>query len=299
MSWMIPAWAQTPKFQAGAAVASAASFIGIMVTDNPVRPAIWSTTLPLTTWYFDSVQKERKRQLFKGLRGRVLELSPGIGLNFDYYNNNTKLEWSGIEPNEFVTDRLEHRAAYNGFPVSTTVAIENDFGALAEMKDASVDAVVSTMALGRVDDVDETLRHINRVLKPGGQFYFVEYTAPSFFLTRALQSFTVPFTYLMNNGVCKNRPIAQSITTCGFEKTHIESWPGVIQSNNVRAGVKLVEYDNENASFKSGKAPKGVFACTIAGICVKKGGYSRGKSSGSFMGSSKMQTLMNLQAQKR
>ncbi|WP_439566257.1 class I SAM-dependent methyltransferase [Gloeocapsopsis crepidinum] len=45
--------------------------------------------------------------------------------------------------------------------------------------DNSIDTVVSTYVLCSVTDIDATLKDIQRVLKPGGTFVFIEHVAAS------------------------------------------------------------------------------------------------------------------------
>lgn len=55
-------------------------------------------------WFLFNAEKfdkeaygKRKRQLFRNIKGNILEIGPGTGVNLEYYPNDIK--WEGIEPN--------------------------------------------------------------------------------------------------------------------------------------------------------------------------------------------------------
>ncbi len=100
----------------------------------------------------------RKRALMTGLRGDVLEIGAGAGGNLRYLHRQVK--WTGYEPNR----RLAAQIA------SGTV-IARKF----EVDGRLYDAVIATLVLCSVADLDGTLRGIYESLRPGGQFVFVEH----------------------------------------------------------------------------------------------------------------------------
>lgn len=102
--------------------------------------------------------------------GRVLELGAGTGLNLAHYSDAVS-ELLLTEPDLHMAERLRRRVA----AVSAAASV---LGAPAEslpVDDASIDVVVSTLVLCTVPDPAETLSEIQRVLRPGGSFLFVEH----------------------------------------------------------------------------------------------------------------------------
>ncbi len=106
----------------------------------------------------------RKRELFGGLRGTILEIGPGAGVNLAYYAPGVR--WIGIEPNPHMQAYLRKEAERHGLPVDLRSGTAEHLG----VPNASVDAVVSTLVLCSVTSVAAVLQEILRVLKPGGQF---------------------------------------------------------------------------------------------------------------------------------
>ena len=115
------------------------------------------------------LRKPRDRTLAPA-RGRILEIGFGTGRNLRHYPPTVK-RIEAIDP-DFDLDRLS-------MPRIARAAIEVDFHHLdAEhlpFEEARFDTVVSTFTLCSIPDVVHALGEIRRVLKPGGQFLFLEH----------------------------------------------------------------------------------------------------------------------------
>ena len=120
---------------------------------------------------YDRWMAERKRSLFGGLSGEVVEIGPGSGVNLAYLPR--EVRWTGVEPNPFFHPYVQKEADRLDRPVQLKIGLAEDLG----LKDASVDAVVGTLVLCSVDRVEVVLEEVLRVLKPGGRFYFLEHVA--------------------------------------------------------------------------------------------------------------------------
>ncbi|XP_057777230.1 uncharacterized protein LOC130995809 isoform X3 [Salvia miltiorrhiza] len=85
------------------------------------------------------------------------------------------------------------------------------------LKDASVDAVVGTLVLCSVKDVDQALQEVRRVLKPGGLYIFVEHVAAKDgTLLRFVQGILDPLQQTVADGCHLTRHTATNIATAGF-----------------------------------------------------------------------------------
>ena len=115
------------------------------------------------------LRKPRDRTLAPA-RGRILEIGFGTGRNLRHYPPTVK-RIEAIDP-DFDLDRLS-------MPRIARAAIEVDFHHLdAEhlpFEEARFDTVVSTFTLCSIPDVVHALGEIRRVLKPDGQFLFLEH----------------------------------------------------------------------------------------------------------------------------
>lgn len=160
---------------------------------------------------------ERKRNLFSGLAGRVLEIGPGTGANLEYYPKDISL--LGLEPNPFMQNYLKEKAEELHQDIEIiTGAAEN-----IPLDDESVDAVVSTLVLCSVHNLNDALAEIKRVLKPDGQFLFIEHVAaPEKTLLRSIQHWIEPFWKRIADGCHPDRETWKAIENAGFDHVEIE-----------------------------------------------------------------------------
>jgi SAM-dependent methyltransferase len=89
--------------------------------------------------------------------------------------------------------------------------------------DASLDAVVSTLVLCSVHDLQRTLAEVHRVLRPGGRFLFVEHVAaPEGSRLRIVQDLIRPPWQLFSDGCHPNRETGHAIEQAGFAEVQYE-----------------------------------------------------------------------------
>lgn len=126
----------------------------------------------------------RRRELLGDLHGHVVELGAGTGTNLEAYGPAvTRLTL--LEPNPAMVDRLRARVAETA--VDAEVEVIAAPGEALPLADGSADAVVSTLVLCTVDEVDRTLAEVERVLRPDGRLVLIEHVAAEDPSTRRLQ----------------------------------------------------------------------------------------------------------------
>jgi SAM-dependent methyltransferase len=106
-----------------------------------------------------------------GLSGRVLEVGAGTGTNFVLYPTSVE-EVVAIEPEPRLTLAAQRTATTAPVPVtvSDSTVEELDPG-------ASFDAVVCSLVLCSVNDLDGVLRQLFSHLRPGGELRYLEHVA--------------------------------------------------------------------------------------------------------------------------
>ena len=122
--------------------------------------------LEVFSWVHRPLVSGRKSLIFGDLRGLVLELGAGTGVNFSYLH--PTVEWIGLEPEPRLRSFCDRRLRRLGRKGRWVESLE-------ELPDASLDAVMCSLVLCSVADLEGTLGHILRVLRPGGHFAFVEH----------------------------------------------------------------------------------------------------------------------------
>lgn len=124
--------------------------------------------------------------------GTVLELGPGSGNQFDRFDRTATSRIYGIEPNEYLFNRLRNETikqhGLSDIYVPINAALEDDKVLESWGIDTgSIDTVVCMQVLCSVSDPARAAKHIYRLLKPGGQLLFWEHQASRDTVTRLVQ----------------------------------------------------------------------------------------------------------------
>jgi SAM-dependent methyltransferase len=109
-------------------------------------------------------------EVVTGLRGRVVEIGFGSGLNVEHYPAEVDIVLA-VEPAAVARKLARKRTAAGKVPVEHVGAD----GQSLPIAEASCDAALSTFTLCTVPDPSVTLREVSRVLRPGGRFHFLEH----------------------------------------------------------------------------------------------------------------------------
>ncbi|NXG47989.1 MET7A protein, partial [Psilopogon haemacephalus] len=171
--------------------------------------------------------KPHKQELFRSLpsfRGpsgelKLLEIGTGPGANFQFYPAGCKVTCTDVSPN-FQQGLLRNMGKnqhlhYERF----LVAAGED---LRQVPSGSLDAVVSTFVLCSVGSVEQTLREVLRVLRPGGAFYFLEHVVddPSSW-KYFWQQVCFPTWKLIFCGCCLTREIWKNLEQAKFSELQL------------------------------------------------------------------------------
>lgn len=160
-----------------------------------------------------------KSQLFSNLKGKaqkVLEIGIGTGPNLKYYAGEADVQVFGMDPNRKMEKYAQAAAVDAGLPLSNFEFMQA-VGEAIPLSDASVDAVVGTLVLCSVKDVDMTLREVKRVLRPGGVYLFVEHVAAKDgTVLRFVQSVLDPLQQTLADGCHLTRKTGMKISESGF-----------------------------------------------------------------------------------
>jgi SAM-dependent methyltransferase len=156
-----------------------------------------------------------RQELLAGVRGRVLEIGAGTGLNVEHYPPGSDVTYT--EPSPHMAKRLRAR----GVDVVEAGAERLPFA------DDSFDTVVSTLVFCTVPDVAASLREVRRVLVPGGRLLFLEHVRaePGSTLERWQDRLHGPWHALACGCNC-NRDLLASLAAGSFsvEEVRHESW---------------------------------------------------------------------------
>ncbi len=163
---------------------------------------------------------ELKDELFAGLHGHVVEIGPGVGINFKHYPQDIRL--TGIEPNPYLRKALDQHAREAGLDATFIESVAEDMA----LPDDSADAVVCTLVLCSVYEPARVLAEVLRILKPGGRFYYIEHVAAAdgTWLRRVQDTINPAWRYVAD-GCNTNRCTAHALEAAGFNAVHLTAAP--------------------------------------------------------------------------
>ena len=115
--------------------------------------------------------RERRAALVPKAHGRVLEIGIGSGLNLPYYRTGAVRRLAAVDPSA----ELLAMARRNARRLGLDVELVQQSAERLPFGDASFDSALITWTLCSIPDPDAALREIRRVLKPGGELFFIEH----------------------------------------------------------------------------------------------------------------------------
>lgn len=121
--------------------------------------------------------RDARADLLGQAHGRVLEIGAGTGLNLSHYTADVD-DLVLLEPDRFMAARLRDRIAADP-PLPASVTVINEPAEHLPFDDESFDCVVSTLVLCTVDDPEQTVAEVARVLRPGGRLLCLEHVRSS------------------------------------------------------------------------------------------------------------------------
>jgi len=160
--------------------------------------------------------REVRRRLLVDAKGRVLEIGGGTGVNLQLYGPGVE-SLTVTEPEPPMLRRLDRRVREQA-PLTKVLRARAENLPFA---DDSFDTVVSTLVLCGVDDQAQSLRELHRVLRPGGQFMFIEHVRSDEPKVARLQDRMNGVNRFVVRCDC-NRATLESIEAEGFEVTKLE-----------------------------------------------------------------------------
>ncbi|ODM96057.1 Methyltransferase-like protein 7A [Orchesella cincta] len=158
----------------------------------------------------------------KGIR--VLEIGAGSGANMEFYPENTKL--IVVDPNPFFRQHLESNLRkFPGVELERCVVTGAEY--MKDIPDHSVDAVVSTLVLCSAPDLEGAYKEIQRVLVPGGKFYFMEHILdPSTSFLKLIQIIlgSLGIWQLLFDGCRLDKNIKKTLEKGGFAQVDVTNF---------------------------------------------------------------------------
>jgi ubiquinone/menaquinone biosynthesis C-methylase UbiE len=111
------------------------------------------------------------REYLTDVSGNVLDIGSGTGANFPYFAQREDLQLHAIEPDPHMAKRAQKKATSLGLELDLrTVGAE-----ALPFDDATFDTAIAGIVFCTIPDPETALSEVARVLKPGGEFRFLEH----------------------------------------------------------------------------------------------------------------------------
>ena len=174
----------------------------------------------------DSSFTKYRQEVLAGVEGEVLEIGFGTALNLSYYPEKIR-KIITVDNNPGV-----HRIAQKRIEKSS-VTVDHKIlsGEHLPMADNTFDSVVSTWTLCSIQKVEQALKEIYRVLRPGGKFFFIEHGLSNEAEIQVWQNRLNPVQKIIGDGCHLNRNmrqiIEQQFKQVSLEEFYLENTPKV------------------------------------------------------------------------
>lgn len=160
-----------------------------------------------------------RQSLLSPVSGMVLEIGAGTGANLVFYNDSVD-HLILSEPDNDMRKQLKNKISQ--YP-NQNISINNEKAESLSIPDNSLDYVISTLVCCSVKDLQRSLNEINRVLKPGGRYIFMEHVAAiDGSHCRRWQNLINPLWKKIAGNCHLNRDTESAIKSCGFKMIEIK-----------------------------------------------------------------------------
>ncbi len=175
-----------------------------------------------------------RQRTCEGLKGDVLEIGFGSGLNVPFYPEDVTLV-DAVEPADVGWKLAEKRLAAS----PTSIRRSGLDGESLPFSDDTHDAAISTWTLCTIPDAVAALHEVRRVLKPGGTLHFVEHGLAPDAAVQRWQRRIEPVQKRLFAGCHLTRNVSEMIETAGFtiEEIDIFYLPGPKSVGAMSLGV--------------------------------------------------------------
>lgn len=167
---------------------------------------------PLEKGRFYTIRKE----LLSKVKGRVLEIGSGSGINFSFYRDVERVD--AIEPNPSMIKKSKKQLEKASVPI---FCHEQKAEQLL-FPNQTFDYVISTLVFCTIPNPEAALKEMIRVSKPNATFYFFEHVKMENAVLAKTQDLLTPLWKKICDGCHLNRNTVEIIKNAGLQIKEIK-----------------------------------------------------------------------------
>ena len=168
-----------------------------------------------------------RQEILADVKGKVLEIGFGTGLNLPHYPKHIKTIIT-VDANLKMNKLAQKRIQSSNITVDCKILN----GESLPMANNTFDSVVSTFTLCSIANVEQALAEVYRVMKLGGKFFFLEHGLSNESKIQIWQNRLTPIQKAIAGGCHLNRNIRQIVEnqfdTVSLEKLYADDSPKVM-----------------------------------------------------------------------
>ena len=159
-----------------------------------------------------------RRKILADVKGKVLEIGFGTGLNLPYYPKHIKTVVT-VDANPKMNKLAQKRIQSSEITVDCKILN----GESLPMENNTFDSIVSAFTLCSIANVEQALTEVYRVMKPGGKFFFLEHGLSNEPNIQVWQNRLTPIQRAIAGGCHLNRNIGQIVEN-QFDSVSLEEF---------------------------------------------------------------------------
>lgn len=165
------------------------------------------------------ILEKYRKDLLSDVDGNILEIGFGTGVNLPFYPEHVR-KITVVEPNEGMNPKATKRV------ISSWILVHAKHMSAHSLPfpDFTFESVVSTFTLCSIENVNKALLEIERVLAPGGRFYFLEHGLSPDPNVVKWQNRLNQFNHLFADGCNLNRDIKNIIASTNLKISELENF---------------------------------------------------------------------------
>ena len=160
-----------------------------------------------------------RKNLLSDLKGEVLEVGSGTGVNFKFYS--TDINLLSIDPSFAMLNIAKSKVPDNMNVKFLNVGV-NDQGFYKHVEDKKFDAIVCTLVLCTIPEPEVTIKFLKDLLNDGGELIVMEHIQHHNKLLARLYNIVNPVWNVIGDGCNLNRHTDEIIKSQGFKTKMIE-----------------------------------------------------------------------------